>query len=222
MVSNLDIILRVLIAAVLGAVIGYERERQNQPAGLRTHVILVVGSALAMVLSINMALQYLPQGTGGDPTRLAAQVISGIGFLGAGAILRYGVSVKGLSTAASLWTMAIVGLAVGGGYYIPALVTTALLLVTLVTLNFLERRFIRQYVTLSVSIIAEDRPNILEESRQVMLKHVKTVSDIRIEKNFLKKRVRIQSEVTFLEGKALESLMDDLALIKGVRGFKIL
>jgi putative Mg2+ transporter-C (MgtC) family protein len=222
LVSNLDIILRVLIAAVLGAVIGYERERQNQPAGLRTHVILVVGSALAMVLSINMALQYLPQGTGGDPTRLAAQVISGIGFLGAGAILRYGVSVKGLSTAASLWTMAIVGLAVGGGYYIPALVTTALLLVTLVTLNFLERRFIRQYVTLSVSIIAEDRPNILEESRQVMLKHVKTVSDIRIEKNFLKKRVRIQSEVTFLEGKALESLMDDLALIKGVRGFKIL
>ncbi len=88
MITDTDIVLRLLVAAVLGGLVGYERERNNQPAGLRTHIILVVGAALAMVLSVNLAMQFKPLVPNGDPARLAAQVISGIGFLGVGAIIR--------------------------------------------------------------------------------------------------------------------------------------
>ncbi len=221
MISDLDILLRILAAAVLGGVIGLERQRNNQPAGLRTHIVLVVGAALAMCLSINMSIQYLPKGTGGDPTRLAAQVVSGIGFLCAGAILRYGANVKGLATAASLWTMTMVGLAVGGGYYLPAAATTALLLVTLVIITLLENRFIRPYVTMQVTIIAEDSPGLLQDTRQIMLKHVKTIDNVRIAKNFQKKHVKIEAEVTFREGEAQGRLIDDLGKLPGIRGCKI-
>ena len=112
MVADYEIILRLLVAAGLGALVGFERELQNQPAGLRTHIVVVMGASLAMSLSIHLAMQFREFAPNGDPARLAAQVISGIGFLGAGAILRFGASVKGLTTAASLWTMAIVGLVV--------------------------------------------------------------------------------------------------------------
>jgi putative Mg2+ transporter-C (MgtC) family protein len=222
MISDLNIIWRILAAAALGAVIGFEQQRNNQPAGLRTHIVLVVGSALAMVISINMSIQYLPTGTAGDPTRLAAQVVSGIGFLCAGAILRYGVNVKGLATAASLWTMAMVGLAVGGGYYLPAVATTGLLWIVLVMLTFLENRFIRSYITRQVIVIAEDRPKLLEDVRCITLKHVKLASNFRIEKNFRKKRIRIETEVTLLEGETLERLMEDLGQIEGAQGCKII
>ncbi len=110
MISDQEIVIRVLIAAIIGALVGFERERQGQPAGLRTHIILVVGAALTMTLSINLAIQFRPYVPNGDPARLAAQVLSGIGFLGAGAILRYGPNIKGLTTATSLWTLAVVGL----------------------------------------------------------------------------------------------------------------
>ena len=221
MISDLNIILRILAAGALGAVIGFEQQRNNQPAGLRTHIVLVVGSALAMVISINMSIQYLPTGTSGDPTRLAAQVVSGIGLLCAGAILRYGVNIKGLATAASLWTMAMVGLAVGSGYFIPAVATTALLLFTLVMLTLLENRFIHSYVTRQVIILAEDRPMLLEDVRRTTLKHARLVSNFRIGKNFRKKRTRIEAEVTLQEGESIERLMDDLGQISGVHGCKI-
>jgi len=102
LISEGEILIRLGLAALLGMIVGFERERQNQPAGLRTHAILAIGSCLAMTISINLAVQFVPHVPNGDPARLAAQVISGIGFLGAGAILRYGTNVKGLTTATSL------------------------------------------------------------------------------------------------------------------------
>jgi len=101
-------LLRLAVSMLLGGAIGFERERDSQPAGLRTHMILILGSCLAMILSINIGIK-----NGTDPTRMAAQVISGVGFLGAGAILRSGFNVKGLTTATTVWTTAIIGLAVG-------------------------------------------------------------------------------------------------------------
>ena len=106
LISEWEILLRLGLAALLGMLVGYERERQNQPAGLRTHAILAIGSCLAMTVSINLSTQFESFGANGDPARIAAQVVSGIGFLGAGAILRYGTNVKGLTTATSLWTIA--------------------------------------------------------------------------------------------------------------------
>ena len=140
MVSDTQIIFRLLVAAALGALVGYERQRNNQPAGLRTHIILVIGATLAMTLSINLAMEFRPLVPNGDPARLAAQVISGIGFLGVGAIIRYGANIKGLTTATSMWSMAVVGLVVGAGYYLIAAFTTGLLLFTLILINFFEKR----------------------------------------------------------------------------------
>lgn len=138
MVSDLVFAIRLLIAAVLGGLIGFEREIHGRAAGLRTHILVCVGSALMMLTSIHMI--SLSQGGAGDPGRIAAQVVSGIGFLGAGTIMRFKASIKGLTTAASLWAAAGVGLAVGSGLYFGAFSATAIMLVVLVYLRRFERQ----------------------------------------------------------------------------------
>jgi putative Mg2+ transporter-C (MgtC) family protein len=131
-------ILRLVLGFIAGAIIGFERSSRHQVAGLRTHILIALGSTLLMLLSI-----WLPQtftGKNGDPGRIAAQVVSGIGFLGAGAIIRLGNNVRGLTTAASLWFVAAVGLAIGAGMFLAAAVAEALSLVTLILLGMLEKR----------------------------------------------------------------------------------
>ena len=127
---QVDLILRLLVAAALGAAVGLEREFHDHPAGTRTHLLVAMGSALFTVLSIH----GFPDASV-DPTRIAAQIVTGIGFLGAGAIIHYGTSVKGLTTAASLWATAAIGLAAGVGMYVLAVVTTVVVVVSLGPLN---------------------------------------------------------------------------------------
>ncbi len=117
-----SIIFRIVLAAVLGGIVGVERERQGRDAGLRTHMLVCVGSALFMVVSALMALEYKDLGVV-DPSRIAAGVVTGIGFLGAGTLLRYDSYIKGLTTAASIWVVSAIGLAVGAGFYMPGLIT---------------------------------------------------------------------------------------------------
>jgi putative Mg2+ transporter-C (MgtC) family protein len=126
-IENLYLIVRLFLAMFLGGIIGLERGRLNRPAGIRTHMIVCMASALIMMLGIYM--QTVDPNL--DVTRLGAQVVSGVGFLGAGAILKDGFSVRGLTTAATLWVVACVGLAVGGGFYIAAILTTLLVYVSL-------------------------------------------------------------------------------------------
>ncbi len=133
--------LRILLSMLLGAVIGLEREKRRQPAGFRTHTVLAVGSALLSIVSVYIPTVY-GTGVNVDPSRIASQVVSGIGFLGAGAILRMGISVKGLTTAASLWTTAGIGLAVGAGMYALSLFSTLVMLVVLSLMSKVEREFI--------------------------------------------------------------------------------
>jgi putative Mg2+ transporter-C (MgtC) family protein len=222
MISEWEILLRVIIAAGLGAVIGMERERSNQPAGLRTHIILVVGSALAMTLSINIAIQFRPLVLNGDPGRIAAQVVSGIGFLGAGAILRYGTSVKGLTTASSLWTLAMVGLVVGAGYYIAAVGTTLLLLGVLTAMNILEHRLINPYLNFGLTITAEDRSAFIPDLKKMLKKHSIKYSRFTIVKNLKRKILKIETQVQIHNEEGIEPLMTELSTLNGVRGFKIL
>ena len=123
-VLQADLAVRMLIAAILGAAIGLEREIHEHPAGMRTHLLVSLGTAIFTVLSIYGFEGITANGVAPtvDPTRIAAQVVSGIGFLGAGAILKYGTSIRGLTTAASLWATAAVGMAVGAGSWIVAVV----------------------------------------------------------------------------------------------------
>jgi len=112
--TEYDMILRLVLGFLAGGLIGLERSSRRQVAGLRTHILIATGATLLMLLSIYIPQQFNPQGNN-DPGRIAAQVVSGIGFLGAGAIIRLGNSIRGLTTAASLWFVAAVGLAVGAG-----------------------------------------------------------------------------------------------------------
>lgn len=136
-VSEWELLLRLTLSCVLGGVIGYERQSRRKSAGLRTNVLVCLGSCLIMVLSQEI-YQNVEGLTNADPARLAAQVVSGIGFLGAGTIMKEGLTVRGLTTAACLWVVAGVGLAVGAGFYTGALFTSALVFGTLGTLSRLD------------------------------------------------------------------------------------
>jgi putative Mg2+ transporter-C (MgtC) family protein len=221
MVTQNEILIRLLLAAVLGAVVGFERERQNQPAGLRTHIILTVGSALAMTLSINLAIQFRPLVPNGDPARLAAQVISGIGFLGAGAILHFGTNVKGLTTATSLWTMAIVGLSVGAGYYLVSVAAIVLLIIALTILNTIEKRFIRTYSSRVVTLQAADRPGLLKEFRKTLRKMDQSVVNFGIYKDIDQNLVTLNATIRTIEDPDLDPLVDALSQIRGIKSFNI-
>ncbi len=221
MISEVQIILRVLVGAALGAVIGLERERDNQPAGLRTHMILVIGATLAMVLSVNLGYLYAQPGTPADPARLAAQVISGIGFLGAGAILRYGFNVKGLTTATSLWTMAIVGLTVGAGYYLVGVVTTAIMLMVLGLLNVIENRFVRTSVTRFISVQADYHKGVVKEIRKKVNEYVDDLVSFNIQKHYKSKRLRVQIVARIPKDQKLEDLIDGISEVEGVRNLKV-
>lgn len=146
------------LAILLGSIIGIEREANNHPAGFRTHALVCVGSALVTIVSWST---YETFNYNGDPTRIAAQIISGIGFLGAGTIMREGVNIKGLTTAASLWTVAAIGLSVGFGYYFLAVSTTAFVVMVLQGFSFLGRKFIFTKQLISITIIVEDKPGML-------------------------------------------------------------
>jgi putative Mg2+ transporter-C (MgtC) family protein len=143
-----SVLLRLAVAAALGGAIGIEREIREREAGLRTHMLVSVGSALFTLVSAYGFHEFLVSGAGlvrTDPTRIAAQIVSGIGFLGAGAIIRQGLSVRGLTTAATLWLVAAIGMAAGAGWYSAALITTAGAIISLGPLRVVAYRLISRF-----------------------------------------------------------------------------
>ncbi|MDX6506600.1 MAG: putative Mg2+ transporter-C (MgtC) family protein [Gaiellaceae bacterium] len=143
-----EALLRLALAAALGGAVGLEREFREREAGFRTHMLVSVGSALFTIASAYGFRDFLVHGGGlvrTDPTRIAAQIVTGIGFLGAGAIIRQGFSVRGLTTAATLWVVAAIGLTAGAGYYSAAAITTALVLFSLWPLRIVAFRVLTRF-----------------------------------------------------------------------------
>lgn len=155
----LDSAFKLGLAALLSGIIGFEREHSHRPAGFRTHILVAVGSALVMLTSVYVGLRYEQMSV--DITRMSGQVVSGIGFLGAGTILREGFSVKGLTTAASLWAVSCIGIAVGAGYIAGAIIATV---VIYLTLNSLKKVIVRgkagKALYVEVKDLAEQVPKI--------------------------------------------------------------
>ncbi len=141
-IDHSTVLLRLLVSMIIGTIIGLERETHRQPAGLRTHILICLGSTLFMLISI-----YIPQVyenfKNGDPGRIAAQVVSGIGFLGAGAILKMGVNIRGLTTAASIWSVSAIGLAIGAGMFFSAFIASAIVLSVLMLFETFEKRIFK-------------------------------------------------------------------------------
>jgi len=158
---ELTIALRLLLAAVLGGLIGLQRESENKAAGLKTHTLVALGSCLIMVTSIEI-FETVGRGYIGDPSRIAAQVVSGIGFLGAGTILRSGFGVKGLTTAASLWLVAAIGLSVGLGSYFASITATVIVFIILLALpRFVKKVKHSQNKLKTIEIVTADQPGQL-------------------------------------------------------------
>lgn len=204
-----EMILRLLLAVLLGGAIGFEREYKNRPAGLRTHVLVTLGATLIMLISM-----YGFQG--GDPARLAAQVVSGIGFLGAGTIMRDGVGVRGLTTAASLWVCGGIGLALGNGYYGGAIATTVIVLLALILLGFFESKVL---VTKFQRFIFQcsERTGLLGDIGRVFGEYNVSIVDVKINSDEDEK-FEISIQVKKINSSDMIGLIENLRSVEGVEG----
>lgn len=163
--SNLyyfEMFFKLLLAAIIGGFIGYERQNSNRPAGLRTHILVCIGSALVMITS-EYIFEIYKGAANLDPARLGAQVISGIGFLGAGTILRDGSTVKGLTTAAGLWAVSCIGIAIGIGFYFGGICAAFLVYITLLLSKDWEVNFDSKNNSRKIRILAQNRPGIIAD-----------------------------------------------------------
>jgi putative Mg2+ transporter-C (MgtC) family protein len=225
----LEYTMRLVLTLLVGGAIGLERERSNQAAGLRTHILIAIGAAMLMILSMSMAqpagaagpAEALALGRGGDPGRIAAQVVSGIGFIGAGTIMRFGGSVRGLTTAASIWIVAALGLAIGGGMYLVAGVGTVLALFTLTVLNRLERRFFpdRSYKVLEINVRDTSIPTDL--ILPILKRHRIHVSNIDVTQALEKQTVKMKFLVKIGEATDLRRLYEELNTVEQVYQVKL-
>ena len=173
------ILLRVFLAIILGGVIGLERQSKHRPAGFRTHILVCLGSSTIMILSELLIRRFSAEfGTTSDPLRMGAQVVSGIGFLGAGTIIHFGPNVKGLTTAASLWAVAAIGLAVGAGFYALAVTVTAALYLTLMIFNRISRRITVSGNTAEIHISLHNKPKTIGHINLLIAKNQGKILDM--------------------------------------------
>ncbi|WP_409276350.1 MgtC/SapB family protein [Neobacillus sp. SCS-31] len=225
-ISATAIIGRLLLAAFLGGLIGWERDLRNKQAGVKTHLLVSVGAASIMLLSIygfNETINHVNARF--DPARLAHGVISGIGFLGAGAILKHSNrSVTGITTAATLWVVSAIGLAVGSGFYLPALVTTGIVMLTVFVLRGLEERFLATYKFITFTLTMKDEAQILGKINKLFKNEDADIESISmsdeyffLEEGYLSMdiRVKISSKKNILE------LSRDLGSLDGIKQVKL-
>ncbi|MEC0183934.1 MgtC/SapB family protein [Paenibacillus peoriae] len=163
-IDDSHIILRLVLSMLLGGFIGFERERSNHAAGLRTHIMVSLGSTLIMLLSIYGFDDFIKDANVRvDPARLAAAVITGVGFLGAGTILFTGKAITGLTTAASIWVVAAIGLGVGAGFYFPSIAATVLVFLNLRVFNKIELRYMRERERHLITLYGLSSHELLEQ-----------------------------------------------------------
>jgi putative Mg2+ transporter-C (MgtC) family protein len=213
-----DVLLRIVVAAALTGAIGMERELRERAAGLRTHMLVGVGSALFTIVSAYAWGDFFfdrQQGVVFDPTRIAAQIVTGIGFLGAGAIIRQGLSVRGLTTAAGLWVVAAIGMAVGAGYYSAAVIATGVVLVGLGPLRWVEggalARWRRGGRVLEVDMI---RAQALAPLLEALEGRRARVSRVEFEDEENRRQVRIELDLPL--GPASSEIVSELSGREGV------
>ncbi|HRN48329.1 MAG TPA: MgtC/SapB family protein [Niabella sp.] len=210
MISTNEILIRLSLAALFGALIGLERERKNWAAGLRTHMMVCVGSCLIMIVSaFGFADILASDHIALDPSRVAAQVVSGIGFIGAGTILfmKQG-TIHGLTTAAGLWTVAGIGLATGGGMYFAAGAATVIALIILWALSPLERYFSKKYEKSTLKIVIHESESNTDVLKDLLNKENYRIETLSLEK--VKDEFELQIKIDIGNGIRPENLINEL------------
>ncbi|MDH3807659.1 MAG: MgtC/SapB family protein [Desulfuromonadales bacterium] len=217
---ELDITLKLLLAALAGGLVGLEREKHGRPAGLRTNLLVAVGSCVMMIVSEAFYLKYgvfdAESTLRLDPSRVAAQIVTGIGFLGAGVILKEGASVRGLTTAASLWAVAGLGMAFGMGFFSLGVIATALVLISLTFLKKLDP-IMKKDRFLTLSVTALNRDGLLEELLAVFAKRDLEVSNISSLLDFALDELFYQVVITQQERSIGHELMEEIKQLEGIR-----
>lgn len=199
---------RLLLALVAGGIVGIEREIRRQTAGLRTHILICLGATLLMLLSI-----WMPQSFGydkGDPGRIAAQVVSGIGFLGAGAFIKIGNNMKGLTTAASIWVVAAIGMAIGAGMWGPGLIGLGLVIGTLSLLEPVERHFFPTERIKVLRIDYDEKTMNRKKLFEVLKSHKVRLQSLDAVQSMTKKQTRLNLLVRVPISVDVEALFHDL------------
>jgi len=214
--TDLVIFERLLFIVVIAGAVGFERERHGRAAGFRTHILVGVGSCLVMLTGIYLTEGYLGRAQF-DPTRMAAQVISGIGFLGAGTILRSRASIRGLTTAASLWAVAGIGLAAGAGFLHAALMAGVLVLVVLFGLSRFERAMRKeQYQALRIDL--EGSTHELAHIRNLLAEYEIEIRDLDIKEGGSAERMQLEFQLKLMADQPREEILSELRRVKGVVG----
>lgn len=217
---ELTALFRLILATLAGALIGVEREKHGRPAGLRTHLLVCIGSALIMLVSEGFTVKYGALDASSplrlDPSRTAAQIVTGIGFLGAGVIIKEGLSVRGLTTAACLWLVAGIGMAFGMGLFWPAVMATLLALCCLVFLKKLEP-VINKDRYLHLTVLASARNNLLAELHQLFVEHNLNITDIESELDLEQNLQRYNLVLTRQKKRIGQELTLAISSLEGVK-----
>lgn len=206
-----QVIVRLIVAAVLGGAIGLEREFKHKPAGLRTNMFICIGSAFFTILSDRLASMHP-----GDHTRIAAQIIPGIGFIGAGSILHSRGSVQGLTTAATIFVVASIGMASGGGLYVPAIFATMVILVALHLLGWAETRFQLKPLIMGYEVVGAAVDEIIASVNAVLDDESKSMQTVQVSRTDSLFRVQFTVDATRQEHDLLLGRLRHLASIQRV------
>ena len=195
---------RLLVSLLIGGAVGLERRWRLQPAGFRTHILICLGATLLMMLSI-----YIPQVYHtGDPGRIAAQTITGIGFLGAGAIIKIGSNIRGLTTAASIWLIAAIGMSVGAGLYVISGIASILMLTALIVLERFEKRLIPDYTTKVLTVITERRVITSDSILAILKSYPLTVVNVDIHHNLTNNTTDMNFMITYHNNLPVDSIIE--------------
>ena len=210
--------IKVVMAIVCGGLIGIERELKNKPAGVKTQILICLGATLYTIISLLIAQSFSDTGYHGDPARIAAQIVPGIGFIGAGAIMQSRASIIGLTTAATIWIVAAIGMCIGSGYPVVAFVFTMTVLFTLLAINKIENKFIGRGGTRALEIIFDDQDGALRSQiNQVKSNNEIALDDFDIARSGENYVLRMQHTSTVAVHKRF---ILDLWGIKGIREVK--
>lgn len=211
----LDDVGKMTLALLLGGLIGLERRRQAHAAGMRTQMLVSSASCLIMLVSIHVA------GKHSDPGRIAAQVVTGIGFLGAGAIIKFGMSVRGLTTAASIWASAAIGLAVGAGFIVGALGLTVLVVAALLLFDPLESWLTGDWDLKKIRVTGSDGPELMSEVDKLVRKHGMDTKEMGLKRDLEQKTVEIDLAVLCRRATVYSEFMQEVSKISGVTKIQI-
>ena len=222
MVSNYEILFRLLLAAFLGGVVGLEREVHGRPAGVRTYLLLCMGSALIMVVSEFLFLKFQVQGDvlRADPGRIAAQAVTGIGFLGAGVIMHYRDSIRGLTTAAGVWVACAVGLAVGAGFYLFGSAVTALTLISLVGIKAFEQHLKKDWYK-EMTVVSKDEAEQFTRIQEVIQRHEFDIINFSLRKDLERKEFRAGFLLRVRAMHPSREVLGEILALEGVRSVEL-